>query len=202
MKTCDNLALSISTGFFMAEQAPPIILVDGSSYFYRAFHVPQLQRLTTSKNQPTGAVYGVINMLRKLRKEYEPEYMAVVFDAKGKTFRHDMYKEYKANRPPMPDELRSQVEPLTSAAASASWICVPSSRPRTAMPKISWSACASTPRNGCAWSRSGSGSPGRTELTAGPRLIFGGAELPAGRRWLAGRMFSAHMVRGPESGAV
>ena len=96
----------------MAEQAPPIILVDGSSYFYRAFHVPQLQRLTTSKNQPTGAVYGVINMLRKLRNEYEPEYMAVVFDAKGKTFRHDMYEEYKANRPPMPDELRAQIEPL------------------------------------------------------------------------------------------
>jgi DNA polymerase-1 len=96
----------------MSEQAPPIILVDGSSYLYRAFHVPQLQRLTNSKGEMTGAVYGVINMLRKLKDEYQPEYMAVVFDARGKTFRHDMYKEYKATRPPMPDDLRNQIEPL------------------------------------------------------------------------------------------
>ena len=96
----------------MAEKDPPVILVDGSSYLYRAFHQPQLQRLTTSKGMPTGAVFGVISMLRKLRNEYNPNYMAVVFDAKGKTFRHDMYKEYKANRPPMPDDLQAQIEPL------------------------------------------------------------------------------------------
>ena len=96
----------------MADSVPPVVLVDGSSYLYRAFHVPQLQRLSNARGEPTGAVYGVINMLRKLLSEYEPEQMAVVFDAKGKTFRHDMYKEYKANRPPMPDELRSQIEPL------------------------------------------------------------------------------------------
>jgi DNA polymerase-1 len=94
----------------MAEKEPPVILVDGSSYLFRAFHA--LPPLTNSKGQPTGAVYGVINMLRKLREEYKPEYMAVVFDAKGKTFRHDIYKEYKANRPPMPDDLQAQIEPL------------------------------------------------------------------------------------------
>ncbi len=96
----------------MSDSVPPIILVDGSSYLYRAYHVPQLQRLTNSRGEMTGAVYGVINMLRKLRDEYQPEYMAVIFDAKGKTFRHDMYKEYKATRPPMPDDLRNQIEPL------------------------------------------------------------------------------------------
>ena len=89
---------------------PPIILVDGSSYLFRAFHA--MPPLTNSKGQSTGAVYGVINMLRKLQEEYQPESMAVIFDAKGKTFRHDMYKEYKANRPPMPDDLREQIEPL------------------------------------------------------------------------------------------
>jgi len=94
----------------MAEKDPPVILVDGSSYLFRAFHA--LPPLTNSKGQPTGAVYGVINMLRKLREEYQPEYMAVVFDAKGKTFRHDIYKEYKAHRPPMPDDLKVQIEPL------------------------------------------------------------------------------------------
>jgi len=93
----------------MADKSP-VILVDGSSYLFRAFHA--LPSLTNSKNLPTGAVYGVINMLRKLITDYKPEYIAVVFDAKGKTFRHDMYPEYKANRPPMPDELRVQIEPL------------------------------------------------------------------------------------------
>jgi len=91
---------------------PPIILVDGSSYLYRAYHVPQLQRLTNAKGEMTGAVYGVINMLRKLREDYQPEYMAVVFDAKGKTFRHEMFEDYKGTRPPMPDDLRNQIEPL------------------------------------------------------------------------------------------
>lgn len=89
---------------------PPIILVDGSSYLFRAFHA--LPPLTNSKGQPTGAVYGVINMLKKLQEEYQPRAMAVVFDAKGKTFRHDLYNEYKAHRPPMPDDLRLQIEPL------------------------------------------------------------------------------------------
>ncbi|MDF1821200.1 MAG: DNA polymerase I [Alcanivoracaceae bacterium] len=88
----------------------PVVLVDGSSYLYRAFHA--LPPLTTSSGQPTGAVRGVVSMLKKLRKDYDPEYMAVVFDAKGKTFRDDLYEQYKANRPPMPDDLRPQVEPL------------------------------------------------------------------------------------------
>ena len=93
-------------------EQPPIILVDGSSYLYRAYHVPQLQRLTNAKGEMTGAVYGVINMLRKLREDYQPEYMAVVFDAKGKTFRHEMFEDYKGTRPTMPDDLRNQIEPL------------------------------------------------------------------------------------------
>ena len=92
------------------KQDKPLILVDGSSYLYRAFHA--LPPLTTSKGQPTGAIYGVVNMLRKLLKDYSSEYMAVVFDAKGKTFRDDLFEQYKAHRPPMPDELRDQIEPL------------------------------------------------------------------------------------------
>lgn len=94
----------------MSDKKPPLILVDGSSYLFRAFHA--LPPLTNSKKQPTGAVYGVINMLNKLVAEYKPEHIAVVFDAKGKTFRNDMYADYKAHRPPMPDELRSQIAPL------------------------------------------------------------------------------------------
>ena len=88
----------------------PLILVDGSSYLYRAFHA--LPPLSNREGQPTGAVRGVAAMLKKLINTYEPERMAVIFDAKGKTFRDDLYPEYKANRPPMPDELRRQVEPL------------------------------------------------------------------------------------------
>jgi len=88
----------------------PLILVDGSSYLYRAFYAPP--HLTNSKGEPTGAVYGVINMLRSLLNKFDPSHIAVVFDAKGKTFRHDMYPEYKANRPSMPDDLRSQIEPI------------------------------------------------------------------------------------------
>ena len=91
-------------------QSAPIILVDGSSYLYRAFHA--LPPLTTSKGQPTGAVRGVLNMLRKMRLDYPGSNIVVVFDAKGKTFRDDMYPEYKANRPPMPDDLRQQIAPL------------------------------------------------------------------------------------------
>ncbi len=89
---------------------PPLVLVDGSSYLYRAFHA--LPQFSTSSGQPTGAVYGVANMLRKLANEYQPEEMAVVFDAKGKTFRDELYPEYKAHRPPMPDDLAAQVAPL------------------------------------------------------------------------------------------
>lgn len=90
--------------------ASPLILIDGSSYFFRAFHA--LPPLTNSKGQPTGAIYGVANMIKKLIKEYQPEELAVVFDAKGKTFRDEWYPEYKAHRPPMPQELSSQFEPL------------------------------------------------------------------------------------------
>ena len=78
----------------------PIILVDGSSFLYRAFHA--MPNLMNSKRQPTGAVYGIVNMLKNLLKEHEPDSMAVVFDAAGKTFRDDLYKEYKANRSAMP----------------------------------------------------------------------------------------------------
>ncbi|MDP2226923.1 MAG: DNA polymerase I [Moraxellaceae bacterium] len=90
--------------------ATPLILVDGSSYLYRAFHA--LPPLTTKKGQPTGAVKGVVNMLQKLIKAYGPTHVAVVFDAPGGTFRDAIYPEYKANRPPMPDDLRAQIEPL------------------------------------------------------------------------------------------
>ncbi|MGY4878435.1 DNA polymerase I [Vreelandella aquamarina] len=88
----------------------PIVLVDGSSYLYRAFHA--LPPLTTSQGQPTGAVKGVLNMLKRLIKDYPDSPMAVVFDAPGKTFRDELYSDYKAHRPPMPDDLRSQIRPL------------------------------------------------------------------------------------------
>ncbi|MHB1946686.1 MAG: DNA polymerase I [Gammaproteobacteria bacterium] len=88
----------------------PLILVDGSSYLYRAFHA--MPALTNSKGAPTGAVYGVINMLRKLLTDYEPEHIAVVFDAKGRTFRDDLYDKYKANRKAMPEDLVPQIEPI------------------------------------------------------------------------------------------
>ena len=90
--------------------AKPLVLVDGSSYLYRAFHA--LPSLSTATGQPTGAVLGVVNMLYKLIDDFGPDQMAVVFDAPGKTFREELYEEYKANRPPMPDDLRSQVAPL------------------------------------------------------------------------------------------
>lgn len=90
----------------------PLILVDGSSYLFRAYHVPYLQALSTADGQPTGAITGVLNMLRSLKKDYPNGNIIAIFDAKGKTFRNDMYPEYKANRPPMPDDLRSQIAPL------------------------------------------------------------------------------------------
>jgi len=88
----------------------PLVLVDGSSYLYRAFHA--LPPLTNSKGQPTGAVKGVINMLRRMDKDYPGSVVCVIFDAKGKTFRDDIYPEYKAQRPPMPDDLRTQIAPI------------------------------------------------------------------------------------------
>ncbi len=91
----------------------PLVLVDGSSYLYRAFHA--IPMLSTKSGEPTNAVLGVVNMLYKLLDDYKPTRMAVVFDAPGKTFRSDLYTDYKANRPPMPDELRAQVEPLLEA---------------------------------------------------------------------------------------
>ncbi|MDP4916274.1 MAG: DNA polymerase I [Haliea sp.] len=94
----------------MAYTPAPIVLVDGSSYLYRAFHA--LPPLNTSNDEPTGAVKGVISMLRRLRKDYPDSLIAVVFDAKGKTFRDELFADYKAQRPPMPDELRAQVEPI------------------------------------------------------------------------------------------
>ena len=87
-----------------------LVLIDGSSYLYRAFHA--MPDLRNKEGKPTGAIYGVINMLRRLRRENAADYIACVFDAKGKTFRDDLYPEYKANRPPMPDDLASQIEPL------------------------------------------------------------------------------------------
>ncbi len=105
--------------------SPTIVLVDGSSYLFRAFHA--MPSLTTSDGEPTGAVRGVVNMLRRLRADYPSEYFAVVFDAPGKTFRDDWYPEYKANRPPMPDELRAQIEPLHRIvrALGLPLLCVP-----------------------------------------------------------------------------
>jgi len=90
----------------------PLILVDGSSYLFRAYHVPYLQALSTADGQSTGAITGVLNMLGSLKKDYPNGNIVVIFDAKGKTFRNDLYPEYKANRPPMPDDLRTQIAPI------------------------------------------------------------------------------------------
>ncbi|PUA44359.1 DNA polymerase I [Pseudomonas protegens] len=102
----------------------PLVLVDGSSYLYRAFHA--LPPLTTSKGLPTGAVKGVLNMLKSLRKQYPDSPFAVVFDAKGGTFRDDMYAHYKANRPSMPDDMRVQIEPLHASVIALGFplLCV------------------------------------------------------------------------------
>lgn len=102
----------------------PLVLVDGSSYLYRAFHA--LPPLTTSKGLPTGAVKGVLNMLKSLRKQYPDSPFAVVFDAKGGTFRDDLYAEYKANRPSMPDDMRVQIEPLHASVIALGFplLCV------------------------------------------------------------------------------
>jgi len=87
-----------------------LVLIDGSSYLHRAFHA--LPPLTTSKGEPTGAIYGVVSMIRKILSDYKPDYVAVVFDAKGKNFRHEMYPQYKATRPSMEEDLKVQIKPL------------------------------------------------------------------------------------------
>jgi len=96
-----------------------LLLVDGSSYLYRAFHA--IRDLSNSRDEPTNAIYGVLNMLRRLHKDYPAEFSACVFDAKGKTFRDDLYPQYKANRPAMPDELASQIAPLKEAIVAMGW---------------------------------------------------------------------------------
>src|SRR5271169_3529378 len=103
------------------EKMKTLLLVDGSSYLYRAFHAMSQSDLRSPQGEPTGAIYGVLNMLRKLRADFPADYSACVFDAKGKTFRDDWYPEYKAQRPPMPDDLRAQIEPLHEAIAASGW---------------------------------------------------------------------------------
>nr|VFJ97862.1 MAG: DNA polymerase I [Candidatus Kentron sp. LFY] len=98
------------------QQKPLLVLIDGSSYLYRAFHA--MPALTNSNGEPTGAVYGVVNMLRRILGDLDPKHIAIIFDAKGKTFREEIYPEYKANRPPMPDELRQQIKPLHAVVAA------------------------------------------------------------------------------------
>jgi len=96
-----------------------LLLVDGSSYLYRAFHA--MPDLRSPQGEPTGAIQGVLNMLRRLKADYPADYSACVFDAKGKTFRDDWFPEYKAHRPSMPDDLRAQIEPLHEVVAAAGW---------------------------------------------------------------------------------
>ena len=96
-----------------------LLLVDGSSYLYRAFHA--LPDLRNAAGEPTGAIYGVLNMLRRLLADYKADYLACVFDARGKTFRDEMYAQYKANRAPMPDDLGAQVGPLLDAIRASGW---------------------------------------------------------------------------------
>jgi len=98
---------------------PTLLLVDGSSYLYRAFHA--LPDLRNSAGEPTGAVRGVLSMLRRLESDYKAEYRACIFDAKGKTFRDDWFPDYKSHRPPMPDDLRAQIEPLHEAVKAEGW---------------------------------------------------------------------------------
>ena len=108
-----------------ASQRVPFVLVDGSSYLFRAYHA--IPELNNSRGEPTNAIYGVTNMLRRLIADYGPEHVVVVFDAKGKTFRNDLYKEYKANRPPMPEDLASQIQPIHEIveAMGLPLLCVP-----------------------------------------------------------------------------
>ena len=96
-----------------------LLLVDGSSYLYRAFHA--LPDLKNKDNHPTGVIYGVLNMLRLTHSQFPSDYSVCIFDAKGKTFRNDIYKNYKANRPKMPQELAIQIEPLKKAISAMGW---------------------------------------------------------------------------------
>ncbi|HEV7821072.1 MAG TPA: DNA polymerase I, partial [Burkholderiales bacterium] len=96
-----------------------LLLVDGSSYLYRAFHA--IGELRNSRGEPTNAIFGVLNMLRRLHKDIPADYSACIFDAKGKTFRDDIYPEYKANRAAMPDDLGVQIEPLLEAIRAMGW---------------------------------------------------------------------------------
>ena len=106
-----NASIRIRIRFDMTQQqTPPVVLVDGSSYLFRAYHA--LPPLMTSKGHPTGAIKGVISMIRKLEQDFPGSKMVVVFDAKGKTFRNDLYEDYKATRPPMPDDLAVQIQPI------------------------------------------------------------------------------------------
>jgi len=98
-------------------KAKPLVLVDGSSYLFRAYHA--LPSLSSSRGEPTGAILGVLNMLHKLLEEYAPEHIAVVFDAPGKTFRDELFEQYKAHRPPMPEDLRPQIDPLIAAVEAS-----------------------------------------------------------------------------------
>jgi DNA polymerase-1 len=103
---------------------PTLLLVDGSSYLYRAFHAMPDLRTTQARTDRRDAIHGVLNMLRRLESDYQAagiDYKGCVFDAKGKTFRDDWYPQYKANRPPMPDDLVRQIEPLHAAIAALGW---------------------------------------------------------------------------------
>lgn len=103
-------------------QEKPIVLVDGSSFLYRAYHaIPPLHNI---HGEPTGAIYGVVNMLHKLLENYQPEYIGVIFDAKGKNFRHEIYPEYKAHRPPMPEDLQQQIQPLHEIIRALGLACI------------------------------------------------------------------------------
>ena len=104
-----------------------LLLVDASSYLYRAFHA--LPEFRSPAGEPTGAILGVINMLRKLKQDFPSDYIAAVFDPKGKTFRDEIYPEYKATRQSMPEDLAKQVEPLLETVAALGWPVVVASRP-------------------------------------------------------------------------
>ena len=117
-----GLASFGSFSFFIVSGNHPektLLLVDGSSYLYRAFHA--LPELKSPQGEPTGAIYGVLSMLRRLGADYKAQARACVFDAKGKTFRDEAYPEYKAHRPPMPDDLALQIEPLKEAVEALGW---------------------------------------------------------------------------------
>ena len=108
-----------SARYFPENVMPKLLLIDGSNYLFRAYHA--LPPLTTSTGEPTGAIKGFLGMLSRVHTLAKPDMAAVIFDAPGKTFRHEMYPEYKANRPPMPDDLRVQIDPLEKVVAALGW---------------------------------------------------------------------------------